>query len=152
MSIITPKYKNNLKNHNTYDLNSDYHWTVQIDGNGWTYWFQDDPTDSGPITTSLCAYKHYDTGKPDTIFVGGQLFSYSQDEGKLKFLYNYNGDGQLYHGTNGNKRETSVVWIGGAVAGNFADDVFGRETLVFPFYYKVSGKEQFTCKLLTFGE
>lgn len=142
----------NLKNHNTYDANSEYHWTVQKEGNGWTYWYNSDKTDSGPITTSLCAYKHKGTGKPDTIFVGGQLFEYNGEEGKLKFLYNYNGDGQLYHGTNGKKRKTSVVWIGGAVAGNFSDDVFGREVLIFPFYLKVSGEQQFTCKLLTFGE
>lgn len=142
----------NLKEHNTYDLNSDYHWTVQREGNGWTYWYNEDPTDSGPITTSLVAYKHYGTGKPDMIFVGGQLFSYNSEEGKLKFLYNYNGDGKLYHGTNGKKRETSVVWIGGATAGNFGNDTFGREVLIFPFYLKVKKEEKFTCKLLTFSE
>ena len=142
----------NLKNHNTYDANSEYHWTVQKEGNDWTYWYNSDKTDSGPITTSLCAYKHKGTGKPDTIFVGGQLFEYNGEEGQLKFLCDYNGDGKLYHGTNGKKRDTSVVWIGGAVAGNFSDDVFGREVLIFPFYLKVSGKQQFTCKLLTFSE
>lgn len=142
----------NLKNHNTYDLNSDYHWTVQPKGNDWTYWYNEDHTDSGPITTSLVAFKYYGTGKPDMIFVGGQLFSYNGEEAKLKFLYDYNGDGALYNGSNGKKRKTSVVWIGGAVAGNFAEDIFGRETLVFPFYYKVSGENELTCKLLTFGE
>ncbi len=142
----------NLKNHNTYDLNSDYHWTIQNTGNDWTYWYNEDPTDSGPITTSLAAFKYSGTGKPDTIFVGGQLFAFNGEEGKLKFLYSYNGDGKLYHGTNGKKRETSVVWIGKAIAGNFSNDVFGREVLVFPFYLKVSGKEKFTCKLLTFSE
>lgn len=59
----------NLKNHNTYDLNSDYHWTVQRDGNKWTYWYNQDSTDSGPITTSLAAFKYQGTGYADTIFV-----------------------------------------------------------------------------------
>ncbi len=142
----------NLKNHNTYDLNSEYHWTVQRDGNNWTYWYNEDKTDSGPITTSLEAFKYYGTGKHDMIFVGGQLFEYNDEEGKLKFWSDYNGDGKLYHGSNGKYRETSVVWIGGAVSGNFAEDKFGRETLVFPFYYKVSGEEKLSCKLLTYGE
>ena len=142
----------NLKNHNTYDLNSDYNWTVQKDGNDWGFWYNQDHTDSGPITVSLQPFKYYGTGHPDMIFVGGQLFGFNGEEGKLKFLYSYNGDGKLYHGTNGKKRETSVTWFGGAVAGNLSDDMFGRELLVFPFYYKVSGEEEFTCKLLTFGE
>ena len=143
---------NNLKKHNTYDANSDYHWTVQREGNDWTYWYNKDDTDAGPITTSLEAFKYYGTGKPDTIFVGGQLFEYSSEEGKLKFAYDYTGNGKLYHGTNGSKRDTSVVWIGKAVSGNFSDDMFGRETLVFPFYLRVSGKDKHTCKLLTLGE
>ena len=142
----------NLKEHNTYDLNSDYNWTVQRTGNDWTYWYNKDTTDAGPITTSLESFKYYGTGNPDMIFVGGQLFSYSSDEGKLKFLEDYNGNGKLYHGTNGSKRDTSVVWIGGAVAGNLSGDEFGRETLVFPFYLRVSGKDKHTCKLLTVGE
>ena len=137
----------NLKNHNTYDKNSDYHWTVQKDGNGWTYWYSEDDTDSGPITVSLDAYKHDGTGHPDTIFVGGQLFKYDGESATLKFTGNYD-QSDLYTGSDDKKRETSVVWIGKAVSGNFANDTFGRETLVFPFYYKVSGKEKYTCKLL----
>ncbi len=137
----------NLKNHNTYDNNSDYHWTVQKTGNGWTYWYNEDSTDSGPITVSLDAYKHKGTGYPDTIFVGGQLFDWDGESASLKFSKNYDHS-DLYHGSDDKKRETSVVWIGKAVSGNFANDVFGRETLAFPFYYKVSGKEKYTCKLL----
>ncbi len=137
----------NLKNHNTYDKNSDYHWTVQKDGNGWTYWYSEDDTDSGPITVSLNAYKHKGTGYPDTIFVGGQFFDWDGESASLKFSGNYD-QSDLYHGSDDKKRETSVVWIGKAVSGNFANDVFGRETLAFPFYYKVSGKEKYTCKLL----
>ena len=142
----------NLKQHNTYDLNSDYKWTVRNTGNDWIRWYNEDDTDAGPITTSLVAYKHYGTGNPDMIFVGGQLFAYDSEEGKLKFMYDYNGNGKLYHDSSGDKIKTSVVWIGKGTAGNFSDDKFGRETLVFPFYFRLSGKEKHYCKLLTLGE
>lgn len=136
----------NLKNHNTYDKNSDYHWTVQKDGNGWTYWYSEDNTDSGPITVSLNAYKHKGTGYPDTIFVGGQLFDWDGESASLKFTGNYDRD-DMYKGSDDKNRDTSVVWIGKSVSGNFGNDTFGRETLMFPFYYKVSGKEKYTCKV-----
>ena len=141
----------NLKKHNTYDLNSDYYWTVQRTGNGWTYWYNEDTTDSGPITTSLSAFKYKGTGYPDTIFVGGQFFDFNSEEGKLKFSSNYEGGGNLYNGSDGKYTKTSVVWIGGSVAGNLSDDVFGREMLVFPFYYKESGGP-LNCKLFTLCE
>ena len=136
-----------LKNRNVYDANSECKWTIQEDGNGWVYWYNEDPTDSGPITVSLEAYKHKGTGYPDTIFIGGQFFDWDGESASLKFSGNYD-QSDLYHGSDDKKRETSVVWIGKAVSGNFANDVFGRETLAFPFYYKVSGKEKYTCKLL----
>ncbi|MBQ6794606.1 MAG: hypothetical protein IJO83_00510, partial [Clostridia bacterium] len=81
----------NLKNKNVYDANGEYHWTIQETGNGWIYWYNEDSTDSGPITTSLCAYKHRGTGYPDTIFVGGQLFEYNPSSGNLEFKHNYEG-------------------------------------------------------------
>ena len=140
----------NLKNCNPYDSNTDYHWTVQRTGNGWTYWYNEDSTDSGPITTSLCAYKHRGTGYPDTIFVGGQLFEYNPSSGNLEFKHNYEGrsvigdNADLYSG-----KTTSVVWIGKSVAANITGYMFGREVLFFPFYFKVSGKDKFNCKVLS---
>lgn len=140
----------NLKNCNPYDSNTDYHWTVQRTGNGWTYWYNEDSTDSGPITTSLCAYKHRGTGYPDTIFVGGQLFEYNPSSGNLEFKHNYEGRSVI--GDNADlysDKTTSVVWIGKAVAGDITGDMFGREVLFFPFYFKVSGKDKFNCKVLS---
>lgn len=139
----------NLKKKNLYDKNTDYHWTVQRNGNDWTYWYNEDNTDSAPITESLCAYKRDGVGNPDTIFLGGQFFKYDSSSGELKFSYDYEGPGSLYNGSTNKKKETSVVWIGKAVAGNISNDMFGREEIFFPFYFKVSGKEKYNCKVLS---
>lgn len=144
-SIVGYTSYDNLKKHNTYDKSSDYHWTVQRTGNGWTYWFNEDPTDSGPITIPLCAYKLRGVGKPDYIFVNGQIFAYDTQSGTLKYSHDISSD-SLYNNADGDKVETSVVWIGKAVAGNITNDMFGREVLSFPFYYKKSGKDVFYCR------
>ena len=139
----------NLKRNEMYNSNTDYHWTIQKDGNGWTFWYQEDPTDSGPVSVSLCAYKHEGIGYPDTIFVGGQYFKYNSETGVLEFQRNHEGNGALYDGSDDKTKATSVVWIGGATAGNLSNDMFGRETLIFPFYFKVKEKEKYNCKILT---
>ena len=142
----------NLKNKNTYDGNADYHWTIQETGCDWIYWYNEDNTDSGPITVPLRAFKYSGTGKPDTIFLGGQFFDYDASSGGLKFTKDYNIDGDLYNGSNDKKRETSVTWMGGAVSGNLTNDMFGREMLMVPFYYKQKGKDKFNCKVLYASE
>ncbi len=131
----------NLKNREMYNSNSEYNWTVQRTGDGQTYWFNEDDTDSGPITVSLASFKRNGTGYPETIFVGGQFFEYNSESGTLAFLKNSNIS---YPDSIG---KTSVVWIGKAVAGNLANDVFGREAVVFPFYMKKSGEDIFSCEV-----
>jgi hypothetical protein len=124
-----------------YNTNSEYNWTVQRTGDGQTYWFNEDNSDSGPITVSLASFKRNGTGYPETIFVGGQFFEYNSESGTLAFLKNSNIS---YPNSIGS---TSVVWIGKAVAGNLANDVFGREAVVFPFYMKKSGEDIFSCEV-----
>lgn len=136
----------NLKKKNTYDKNTDYQWVVQRTGNGWTYWYNEDNTDSGPITVSLAAYKHNGAGLPDTVFIGGQLFDYDNESATLKFTSNY--DDSSFSDSSG----SSVVWIGKAVTGNVADTMYGRETLMFPYYYKVSGKDNYNCILASYSQ
>ena len=131
----------NLKNREMYNTNSEYNWTVQRTGDGQTYWFNEDNSDSGPITVSLASFKRNGTGYPETIFVGGQFFEYNSQSGTLAFLKNSNIS---YPDSIG---DTSVVWIGKAVAGNLANDVFGREAVVFPFYMKKSGEDIFSCEV-----
>ena len=131
----------NLKNCEMYNTNSEYNWTVQRTGDGQTYWFNEDNTDSGPITVSLESFKRNGTGYPETVFVGGQFFEYNSQSGTLAFLKNSNIS---YPDSIG---KTSVVWIGKAVAGNLANDVFGREAVVFPFYMKKSGEDIFSCEV-----
>ena len=139
----------NLKNCEMYNTNSDYHWTVQKEGNGWTYWFNEYHNDSGPITVSLCSYKHDGAGYPERIFVGGQLFKYNTQTGAIEFLSNYEKDEYMYDGSDGKRKKTDNVWIGKAVAGNLVSDVFGRELLAFPFYFKVIDEGLFNCKVFT---
>lgn len=143
-SIVGYTTYDNLKKHNTYDRNSEYNWTVQRTGNGWTYWYNEDETDSGPITISLCAYKHKGMGHPDYIFVNGQIFTFDSQSGTLKYLRDSVGDS--YNDADGDRVETSVVWIGKAVAGNISNDMFNREVLSYPLYYKKSGKNVFYCR------
>ena len=131
----------NLKKCEMYNTNSEYNWTVQRTGDGQTYWFNKDNSDSGPITVSLASFKRNGTGYPETIFVGGQFFEYNSESGTLAFLQNSNIS---YPDSIG---KTSVVWIGKAVAGNLANDVFGREAVVFPFYMKKSGEDIFSCEV-----
>ena len=131
----------NLKNREMYNSNSEYNWTVQRTGDGQTYWFNEDDTDSGPITVSLASFKRNGTGYPETVFVGGQFFEYNSQSGTLAFLQDSNIS---YPDSIG---KTSVVWIGKAVAGNLANDVFGREVLAFPFYMKRSGEDIFSCEV-----
>ena len=131
----------NLKKCEMYNTNSEYNWTVQRTGDGQTYWFNEDNSDSGPITVSLASFKRNGTGYPETIFVGGQFFEYNSESGTLAFLKNSN---ITYPDSIG---KTSVVWIGKAVAGNLANDVFGREAVVFPFYMKKSGEDIFSCEV-----
>ena len=131
----------NLKNREMYNSNSEYNWTVQRTGDGQTYWYNEDETDSGPITVSLASFKRNGTGYPETIFVGGQFFEYNSESGTLAFLENSDISYPESIGS------TSVVWIGKAVAGNLANDMFGREVLAFPFYMKRSGEEIYTCEV-----
>ncbi|MBR5218944.1 MAG: hypothetical protein IKV89_04350, partial [Clostridia bacterium] len=69
----------NLKNREMYNSNSEYNWKVQRTGDGQTYWYNEDDTDSGPITVSLASFKRNGTGYPETIFVGGQFFEYNSE-------------------------------------------------------------------------
>lgn len=131
----------NLKKCEMYNTNSEYNWTVQRTGDGQTYWFNEDNSDSGPITVSLASFKRNGTGYPETIFAGGQFFEYNSESGTLAFLKNSNIS---YPDSIG---KTSVVWIGKAVAGNLANDVFGREAVVFPFYMKKNEEDIFSCEV-----
>lgn len=138
----------NLKKRDMQDINTGYSWAVRSKGFNKTYWYNEDDTDSGPITVSLNAFKRRGIGYPATIFVGGQFFEYNSETAELEFVKNYSAnDGSL-----GSIKDYSVVWIGKSISGNLANDMFGKQVLLFTYYYKVSGKNQFACDIMLCAE
>ena len=126
-----------LKNQNPFDPNTDYKWTVQTTGCVDTCWYNEDSTDSAPITVSLCSFQYKGTGYTDRIFVGGQLFDYDSKTGEIAYTADFEFLFSLVDAT------YSVVWFGKSVAGNISKDVFGREVLLTTLYYKESGEDSY---------
>lgn len=129
----------NLKKYDPATSDSAYTWTVQSEGNPSLHYYEEDDGDPACEPVSLVGYKYSGFGAPDSIFLEGQIYEYYNESGKLEKRYNV--------GTSFSEDGCSNTWIGKAVAANVGNDMFSREVLMFPFGYKISGKDKYGYSL-----
>ena len=112
-----------------------YNWTMQTDGYDPLHYYNGykNDLDPGSEPVQCTPFAAYGSAQPDTIAVEGQLFTYSEEDGKLKC------DSYVTPSRVGSDK--SNVWITSQVAGNVTNDPFGRETLYYIMGKKKSGKE-----------
>lgn len=112
-----------------------YNWTMQTDGYDPLHYYNgyQNSLDPGSEPVQCTPFAAYGSAQPDTIAVEGQLFTYSEEDGKLKC--------DSYVTPSRVDSDKSNVWITSQVAGNVTNDPFGRETLYYIMGKKTSGKE-----------
>ena len=114
-----------------------YNWTMQENAYSRLHYYNGDDNGIDPANepVTLDGFAAYGSAQPDTIAIQGQLFNYSEDDGKLK-CSSY----VMPHADLGGIK-ASNIWVSSQTVGNVTNDAFGRETLYFTECQKRSGKE-----------
>lgn len=114
-----------------------YNWTIQENAYDILHYYNGDGNsmDPGNDPVALDGFAAYGCEQPDTIALQGQLFTYSEDDNKLKC--------NSYKPPSDVGKNKSNVWVSSQIVGNVTNDPFGRETLYFTSCQKRSKKEDY---------